>query len=86
MELRVEALKRLDLVDFLSCNYGLHFHRTGNQYCCYSPFNEEKRPSFFVRLVEGRWLFKDFSSGFGGSIIDFVQMKEGLGSMHILWV
>jgi hypothetical protein len=82
MELRVEALKRLDLVDFLSRNYGLHFHRTGNQYCCYSPFNEEKRPSFFVRLVEGRWLFKDFSSGFGGSIIDFVQMKEGLGSIR----
>ncbi len=82
MELGIEALKRLDLVDFLSRNYGLRFNRRGNQYCCHSPFNEEKRSSFFVRLVEGRWLFKDFSSGFGGSIIDFVQMKEGLGSIR----
>jgi hypothetical protein len=28
--------------------------------------------------VDGRWLFKDFSSGTGGSIFDFVRLKENL--------
>ena len=86
MESRIEGLKRLDLVDFLSRNYGLRFRRIGKQFVCPSPFTEENRPSFFVRLVEGRWLFKDFSSGFGGSIIDFVQRKEGFGSIRDAWV
>jgi len=85
MEPTIESLKRLDLVDFLSRHYGLRFRRSGKQYCCHSPFNEETRPSFFVRLVEGHWLFKDFSSGLGGSIIDFVQIKEGLGTIRDAW-
>jgi DNA primase len=45
-----------------------------------SPFREEKTPSFFVRWVRGHWLFKDFSSDTGGSIFDFVRIKENLGS------
>jgi DNA primase len=85
MEPTIESLKRLDLVDFLSRHYGLRFRRSGKQYCCHSPFNEENRPSFFVRLVERHWLFKDFSSGLGGSIIDFVQIKEGLGTIRDAW-
>jgi transposase-like protein len=85
MEPTIESLKRLDLVDFLSRHYGLRFRRSGKQYCCHSPFNEEKRPSFFVHMVEGHRLFKDFSSGFAGSIVDFVQMREGLGSIRDTW-
>lgn len=76
----VEGLKALDLVEFLSRHYGLSFTRQGAAYACRSPFTEEKTPSFFVRLVDGHWLFKDFSSGAGGSIFDFVQLKEGLKS------
>ncbi len=49
-------------------------------YSCCSPFTEEREPSFFVRLVGGHWLFKDFSSGVGGTILDFVRMKEKLGT------
>ncbi len=48
-----------------------------SQFCCLSPFNEERNPSFIVRIVDGHWLFKDFSSGHGGSLIDFVLLKEG---------
>lgn len=85
MELRIEDVKGLNLVDFLTRHYGMRFQRVGKQFVCHSPFSEEKDPSFFVRLVGGRWLFKDFSSGFGGSIFDFVQLKEGLGNFKEAW-
>ena len=75
----IEALKRIDLVAFLESNYGLEFRRQGKAYVCSSPFSEDRRPSFFVHLVEGHWLFNDFSSGTGGSIFDFVRLKEKLG-------
>jgi len=74
----VEALKRVNLVGFLSRHYGLVFERQGAAYACYSPFTEESCPSFFVRQVGEHWLFKDFSSGTGGSIFDFVRIKEKL--------
>jgi DNA primase len=70
----------MNLAEFLSRHYGLSFQRCGAAYQCRSPFTGEKKASFFVRLVEGHWLFKDFSGGAGGSIFDFVQMKEKLAS------
>jgi DNA primase len=76
--LSVEALKQMNLAEFLACHYGLEFQQRGATYQCCSPFTDEKRPSFFVRLVGGHWLFQDFSSRRGGSIFDFVQMKENL--------
>jgi len=80
MHQNVEALKQIDLVQFLSQYYGLQFRRRGAAFACCSPFTEESSPSFFVRLVNGHWLFKDFSSGTGGTIFDFVRMKEKLGN------
>jgi DNA primase len=80
MDSSVEALKRINLVEFLSQHYGLRFQRRGAAFACCSPFTQESSPSFFVRLVEGHWLFKDFSGGAGGTIFDFVRMKEELGS------
>jgi DNA primase len=81
--LGIQEVKRLNMVDFLSGYYGLDFsksfvagHRIGD-YCCLSPFKEEGMASFFVREVDGHWLFKDFSSNAGGSLIDFVLLKEG---------
>jgi hypothetical protein len=79
MDGSVETLKRVNLVEFLSEFYGLKFKRQGAVFACCSPFKAESRPSFFVRQVRGHWLFKDFSSGSGGSIFDFIQMKEKLG-------
>lgn len=75
----VDALKRINLVEFLSQHYGLEFRRQGATFTCCSPFTQESKPSFFVRLVDGHWLFKDFSGGASGTIFDFVQMKEKLG-------
>lgn len=85
MELSIEGLKGLNLVEFLSRHYQLRFRRVGNQFACHSPFTEDKTPSFFVRMVGGRWLFKDFSSDLGGSIFDFVRIKEGLCNFREAW-
>lgn len=87
LALGIEEVKRLNMVDFLSRHYGLDFSKDGvlgyssgqeqGQYCCLSPFKEERNPSFFVREVDSHWLFKDFCSGHGGSLIDFILLKEG---------
>jgi DNA primase len=85
--LGIEETKRLNMVDFLNRHYGLDFSKSGisppggGQYCCLSPFKEERKPSFFVREVDGHWLFKDFCSGHGGSLIDFVLLKEGFAQV-----
>jgi hypothetical protein len=87
----IEEVKRLNMVNFLSCHYGLNFSKGSKsgvsgpgagQYCCLSPFKAEGTASFFVREVDGHWLFKDFSSGHGGSLIDFVLLKEGFGQVR----
>ncbi len=85
--LGIEEAKGLNMVDFLSHHYGLNFSQSsvctpiGGKHCCLSPFKEERTASFFVREVDGHWLFKDFCSGNGGSLIDFVLLKEGLGQV-----
>ena len=76
-----EEIKSLDMVEFLSRYYGLAFTAVGREYACLSPFNDEQKASFFVGLVDGHWLFHDFSSGHSGSLIDFVQLKEGFSQV-----
>jgi DNA primase len=83
MKNQIDELKQIDLVEFLSRNYGLEFRFTGKEYVCRSPFTEDKNPSFYVRKADdGHWIFKCFSSGHAGSIIDFIQMKENLGNVR----
>lgn len=48
--------------------------RSGANYRGYSPFNNEKTPSFYVIPAKG--IFKDFSSGKGGSVITFLMEHE----------
>ena len=78
MSVCIEALKQINLVEFLSEHYGLNFKPSGSGYVASSPFGADRQPSFFVRQLEGRWLFKDFSSGLGGSIIELVGHLECL--------
>ncbi len=78
MTAEIDALKEINLVDFLRQHYHMEFRHIGGEYVFHSPFTEDKSASFFVRLVDGHWLFKDFSSGLGGSIFDFVRAKENL--------
>ena len=74
--LSIEEIKSLHMVEFLTHQYGLCFLPSGNQYVCRSPFTKEQKPSLTVGQFRGHWLFKDFSSGHGGSLIDFVLLKE----------
>lgn len=77
MNNELEYLKRLNLVEILAAHYQLKFDGNGGEYVCLSPFRDESQPSFFVKQCrDGHWLFKDFSSGYGGSIIDFILLKE----------
>jgi DNA primase len=81
MTLNVEGIKGLNMVELLRDHYRMDFKRVGGEYVCLSPFTDERDASFYVRQVNGHWLFKDFSSGHGGSIIDFVLLKEGLSEV-----
>jgi DNA primase len=50
--------------------------RSGNAFKGRSPFSNEKTPSFFV--VPAKNLYKDFSSGKGGNVVDFLMQHEKL--------
>lgn len=88
----IEYLKRLNMAELLSRHYQMQFTQKGNVYASLSPFGEESEPSFFIKQEsDGHWLFKDFSSGHGGSIIDFVMLKENLKGVsdaikHLQWL
>ncbi len=73
-----DQLKAVDLVRFCERCYGMQFQRKGHVFMCLSPFGAEQEPSFVVHQKNGQWLFKDFSSGKGGSIIDLVRELDGM--------
>lgn len=50
--------------------------RSGNAFKGRSPFANEKTPSFFV--VPAKNIYKDFSSGKGGNVVDFLMQHEKL--------
>ena len=79
--MNINEIKQIYLPDFLARHYAITFKKSGQTFVAISPFSDEKNPSFCVREVNGCWLFKDFSSGRGGSIIDFVSHMEGLPSI-----
>ena len=77
----IETYKQVNLVEFLTDYYGLKFKKSGSGYVVGSPFGADKKPSFFVRQLGSHWLFKDFSIGLGGSIIDLVGHLEQLSGI-----
>jgi len=48
--------------------------KSGSAYKGLSPFSSEKTPSFFV--VPAKGIFKDFSSGKGGNVVNFLMEHE----------
>jgi DNA primase len=54
----------------------VHLKRSGSAYKGLSPFANEKSPSFFV--VPAKGIYKDFSSGKGGNVVDFLMQHEKL--------
>src|SRR5579884_1215347 len=78
-----EVKSRLSIEDVVS-EY-VELKRAGRNYKGLSPFTNEKTPSFIVSPEKQIW--KDFSSGKGGSMFDFVMEVEGVdfkGALEIL--
>jgi len=48
--------------------------KSGSSYRGLSPFANEKTPSFYV--VPSKGIYKDFSSGKGGNVVDFLMQHE----------
>ena len=80
-----ELKEKGDIVEICEA-LGIRLKKAGKEYRGFSPFNSERTPSFFVNRNEG--VFKDFSSGKGGDMIElveqvmnisFVQAMEWLG-------
>lgn len=67
--------KELDMVDYL---YGLGHAPVKireNDFWYFSPFREEKTPSFKINRKRNRWY--DFGEGCGGNLIDFAIRYKG---------
>ena len=63
----------MDIVDIIG-DY-VQLKKKGANFWALSPFGNEKTPSFAVNPVKG--IFKDFSSGKGGTAIAFLMEMEG---------
>ena len=63
-----------DIVDVISDFVSLK--KAGQNYKGFSPWTNEKTPSFFVSPSKG--IFKDFSSGKGGNVVGFLMEHEKL--------
>ncbi|HET8992099.1 MAG TPA: DNA primase [Candidatus Saccharimonadales bacterium] len=78
-----EVKSRLSIEDIIGEYVTLK--RAGRSYKGLSPFTNERTPSFVVSPEKQIW--KDFSSGKGGSMFDFVMEVEGLdfkGALELL--
>ena len=52
----------------------VHLKKAGKSYKGLSPFSAEKTPSFYV--VPSKGIYKDFSSGKGGNVVDFLMQDQ----------
>lgn len=67
--------KQIDIVDFLQLNHINFSKQVGNDYWYYSPYRDEKTPSFKVDREKNLWY--DHGTGEGGTIIDLILKIEG---------
>lgn len=67
-----KVLNTADIVEVVSDFVQLK--KSGSSYRGLSPFTNEKTPSFYVVPTKG--IFKDFSSGKGGGVIQFLEEHE----------
>lgn len=75
-----ELLKSIDIVEFIG-QY-VELTQNGEEFWGLSPFKDEKTPSFSVRRETNQ--FYDFSSGFGGSLIAFLQRYKHISASEAI--
>jgi len=71
----IEQAKNLDIVDYLSKAGHEPQKISGNHYWYYSPFRDERTPSFKVNRKLNRWF--DFAEGKGGNLVDLGMILHG---------
>jgi hypothetical protein len=71
-----DQLKAIDLAGFVYRHYDIRVSSGGAALC---PFHEDEKPSLSVFQRNGIWGWKCHSCDCGGTIIDFVMKKEGIG-------
>ncbi|MEO0331761.1 MAG: DNA primase, partial [Bacteroidota bacterium] len=69
-----EIKSRADVLEVIG-DY-VNLKKNGSNFRGYSPFNNERTPSFYV--VPSKGFFKDFSSGKAGDSITFLMEAEGM--------
>jgi len=69
-----EIKARVDILDIVGDFVELK--KQGSSYRGFSPFNNERTPSFYV--VPSKGFYKDFSSGKAGDAISFLMDSEGM--------
>ncbi|MEK6480650.1 DNA primase [Catalinimonas sp. 4WD22] len=75
-----EIKARVDILDVIG-DY-VNLKKQGSNFRGYSPFNQEKTPSFYV--VPSKGFYKDFSSGKAGDAISFLMESEGMSYVEAL--
>ena len=71
----VDAILQATIIEEVVGDF-VQLKKSGTSLRGMSPFSNEKTPSFYV--VPGKGIFKDFSSGKGGSAITFLMEHEKL--------
>lgn len=71
-----QSIKATPITSYLAGKGILPVLESNGEYCYFSPFREEKTPSFFVN--PGKNLFIDFADGYGGDVIKLVMTLEAV--------
>lgn len=75
--------KKVNMLEYIS-QY-TSFKKRNGEWWALSPLTDERTPSFSVSCDKfATQKFKDFSSGCGGDIVDFVKAYEGVGTKRAI--
>lgn len=71
-----QSIKATPITSYLAGKGIFPVLESGGEYCYFSPFREERTPSFFVN--PGKNFFIDFADGYGGDVIKLVMTLEAV--------
>ena len=72
-----EKLKTIEAETILN-TLGLPYKKTGDRFMALATYRDENTASISIQKRDGKWLWKDFGSGIGGSWIDLVMSALSL--------